>query len=366
MYDIVIVGAGPAGATLARLLDKRFKVMILEKRYFDNEYTKCFEKCCGGLLAPDAQKTLAYLGLGVPKDVLVGPQLFTVKTIDFDNNLERFYQRHYLNIDRYKFDKWLISQIPDNVECKLGAHFKRYRDIDGNIELDYVQNGIENTVKTRYLVGADGGFSTIRKQLSVGAALSEYASIQEWYKVKNAMPYFTTIFDKEVTDYYSWTIPKEEMLILGTAIPCRDNVNNKFKLLKQKLINKGFPLEKCIKREGAYIIRPDKSSEVTCGKDNVLLIGESGGFISPSSSEGFSYAMRCGLNLANCFNLSNDSVTIKEYKKKSRALKNNILIKNMKVPFMYNRLLRKSVMMSGVLSMRTHSANSEITFNTNI
>lgn len=30
-------------------------------------------KCCGGLLSPDVQKMIAKLGLGIPKDILVGP-----------------------------------------------------------------------------------------------------------------------------------------------------------------------------------------------------------------------------------------------------------------------------------------------------
>ncbi len=38
-----------------------------------------YEVCCGGLLAPDAQKMLAKLGLGLPNEVIVGPQMFSVK-----------------------------------------------------------------------------------------------------------------------------------------------------------------------------------------------------------------------------------------------------------------------------------------------
>ena len=38
---------------------------------------------CGGLLAPDAGG-VGKMGLAVPTDVLVDPQLFLVRTIDFD------------------------------------------------------------------------------------------------------------------------------------------------------------------------------------------------------------------------------------------------------------------------------------------
>jgi len=32
MYDIAIIGAGPAGATLARLAGKNYKVLLIDKR----------------------------------------------------------------------------------------------------------------------------------------------------------------------------------------------------------------------------------------------------------------------------------------------------------------------------------------------
>lgn len=89
MYDIVIVGGGPAGATLARLIGKKYKTLLLEKRRFDDS-PESGHKCCGGLLAPDAQEMLARFGLGVPKSTLAGPQLFAVRTIDITNSLERY------------------------------------------------------------------------------------------------------------------------------------------------------------------------------------------------------------------------------------------------------------------------------------
>lgn len=86
------------------------------------------EKCCGGLIAPDAQQMLAKFGLGVPKEVLQTPQLFAVRTIDFDNSLERYYQRHYINIDRYQFDKWLLSIVPAEVKIFEETVFKSFEE----------------------------------------------------------------------------------------------------------------------------------------------------------------------------------------------------------------------------------------------
>ena len=33
MYDIAIIGAGPAGATLARLVSERFKTLVVDRRH---------------------------------------------------------------------------------------------------------------------------------------------------------------------------------------------------------------------------------------------------------------------------------------------------------------------------------------------
>ena len=77
MYDVVIIGVGPAGSTLARLLSKsNKKVLVVDGKNLKNK------KPCGGLLAPDAQKELAHYDLVIPKDILVSPQIFSVKTID--------------------------------------------------------------------------------------------------------------------------------------------------------------------------------------------------------------------------------------------------------------------------------------------
>jgi flavin-dependent dehydrogenase len=109
MYDIAIIGSGPAGVNLARLIGNKYKILLLDKRGLDQEkFQISDEKCCGGLLAPDAQKIIAKLCLGIPKNILVNPQLFAVRAIDLTNNLDRLYQRFYINLDRKKFDKWLI------------------------------------------------------------------------------------------------------------------------------------------------------------------------------------------------------------------------------------------------------------------
>ena len=59
MFDLIIVGAGPAGATLAARTGG-LKTLVLEKRPLERpQRAGDTEKCCGGLLAPDAQRVFA-------------------------------------------------------------------------------------------------------------------------------------------------------------------------------------------------------------------------------------------------------------------------------------------------------------------
>ena len=320
MYDVMIIGAGPSGATLARLLSKNYRVLLIDKRELRSpEPHKGVEKCCGGLLAPDAQYMLAKLGLGVPKHVLLGPQLFTVRTIDLDNSIERFYQRHYINIDRERFDRWLVSLLPDNITDIFGCHYEMSAEGEDGIKVTYTKQGQRYQALTRVLVGADGANSMIRRHwLPDEAYPNLYISIQEWYETEKASPYYSSIFDSEITDFYSWTIPKEDCLVIGSALQVGTDVNRKFELLKEKLSRYGFCFKKRIKRNGAFIYRTTNLKQIQYGRNNMALIGEAAGWISPSSAEGI----------------------------------NNIVFKNLKSPAMYNKVIRNLVMKSGLLSMK--------------
>ncbi len=350
MYDIAIIGAGPAGATLARLIGKNYKVLLIDKRALLGGEEGSFEKCCGGLIAPDAQYMLGKLGLGVPKSVLVGPQLFVVRTIDIQNKIERFYQRHYINVDREKFDSWLVSLLPSSIEIRCGFLFKSFEKTDTGVNVKISHKGKEYVEKARFLIGADGAFSKVRRLLAPHTFPKKYIAIQEWFKVDKSLPYFSAIFDKNITDYYSWTIPKEDCLLIGTAIPVQSNARQKFELLKENLRNYGFVWKQQIKKQGCYLIRPQKVSQICLGKENILLLGEAAGWISPTSAEGLSYSFRSALALAKSLR-KNPEKCFLDYTKQTKELKANIFSKKLKAPFMYNPIMRNIVMKSKILSM---------------
>lgn len=347
MFDIAIIGAGPAGSTLAKEVGKKCKVLLVDKK--DSLIKKPLGKCCGGLLAPDAQKILGEAGLALPKDVLVDPQIFAVRTIDFQANAERFYQRFYLNFDRAKFDKWLLSLVSSAVDFRNNAVLQDFTRQDDHFELKIFSEGKSSIERAKVLISAEGASSQIRRKIGGKNLPKTYVAVQEWFEAKEVLPYFSAIFDTEITDFYSWTIPKDNFLLVGSALLNDKYTNDKFELLKSRLRNYGFNFGKKVRREGALIFRPS-AGDVFFGAENIGFVGEAAGLISPSSSEGLSYAIRSALAMAKALNDGLDGF-LERYRKNVYSLKRNIALKDAKSCLMYNGFLRSRLMKSGFLSM---------------
>jgi geranylgeranyl reductase len=348
MYDIAVVGAGPAGTTLARLLKEKYKILLIDKHDYGQSSSAHGRKCCGGLLAPDAQKLLSQFGLGLPKDVLVSPQIFVVRTIDLKSGRERFYQRHYINLDREKLDAWLFSLAQDAVSYLPHTLFKSCRQKSDRVELELWSRGKSFKEKARVLVGADGARSLVRKVCFPHKNNYKlYFSLQEWFEAQKPVPYFSAVFDPDITDFYAWTIPKENRLLVGAALERGSAIHTKFNLLKEKLEHYGYRLGRSVRKRGAFVQRPVSGRCLCGGGRHAALIGEAAGWISPSSAEGLSYAFKSALYLAQALWQGLEGFHAR-YRRRCARLRRNIFLKNLKSPFMYNDHLRNLILRTGI------------------
>ena len=347
-YDVVVVGAGPAGANFCRILNgEKYNILLIDG-------SEGRDKVCGGLLSPDAQDLLARYDINLPKSVMVSPQLFSVKTIDLFDGLTRYYRRSYMNIDRRKFDAFLVDMARGNAETVNGRCENIKREENG-FSLDVCGEARER-ISCKYLIGADGASSIVRKTLFGDKKIHKYTAIQQWFDAGDEKPYYACVFDNATSTGCSWIFFKDGKMVFGGAFD-KQNGRKAFEAQKQKLVDLGFVskelFENPIKTEACQVARPKIGKGIFMGDSGAFLLGEAAGLISPSSFEGISFALSSAEMLADTMNYCNEpSRILKKYKHKAAKLKIKAYKRAIKRPFMYSQTLRRAVMKSGIQSMK--------------
>lgn len=346
-YAVIIIGAGPGGSNLARLLGgHRLSVLLLDGGVGG--------KVCAGLLSPDAQDLLATYDISLPRELLVSPQLFSVRTIDLGGGPVRHYRRSYMNVDRAKFDRFLLNMVPKDIDV-LPARASCVLQEENGYVVTVRAHGVTYETRCTYLVGADGATSLVRRLLFPHARIEQYAAIQQWYQADNSNPYYSCIFDNATSPGCSWIFFKDGQLVFGGAF-ARHGCRAAFEKQKRKLTAQGIVSAEVLaapqKTEACLVSRPHLGSGICLGGQGAFLIGEAAGLISPSSFEGISYALASAEGLAAALlRGGSKSKILHTYRKKTAALRAKVKLRCLKRPFMYNRFLRMLILKSGIGSL---------------
>ena len=347
IFDVAIIGAGPAGSTLASRLASalpELQIAIIDGQSRERS------KVCGGLLAPDAQKVLASFGMTMPKEILADPQIFAVETIDLSRRHVRYYQRNYLNMDRYAFDSWLLSLVPEQV-CVLRGKCISIDKADGTFSIT-LNSGEQ--IFAESIVGADGASSIVRRKF-FKRELKKYVAIQQHFKNDGQrIPFYSCIFDPKTSDSCSWSIHKDGRIIFGGAFDpkgCRASFEEQKARLQDFL---GNSLGEPIKTEACMLSSPRRLRDFCAGEEKIYLIGEAAGFISASSFEGISSALLSAKLLADAFCSSSHADIIRKYKRNSLPLVLKLYGKTFKRSILCSAPLRSLIMKSGVMSVKKY------------
>ena len=377
MYDLIIIGAGPAGASLARLLGGKRKVLLADARPLDakprsfslehkkGKTEKAFfrEKCCGGLLAPDAINWLAKQEFSLPASVLNPIQPDALRSLDLCSSLERVYPCSYLNLNRHAFEEWLISLLPTSVDTLYSHRCTAIKQEQDGYSVTF--KGINGPVvhSAKMLVGADGANSCVRRHLERKPRKGiQYLAVQDSFSFEEIerigepglLKEYVAFFHPGLTDFYGWIIPKHDRILLGMALPpeargLRD-ASKRMQQMKNLLTALGYNFNGKFSRVGCNLLRPSVA-DVFHGKPGAYLIGEAAGWISPSSAEGYSYAFTSAAALAKAILKDGpEEKILRAYQLATLSLMGNIIFKQAKSIIMFSPFLRQMVMHSGVLA----------------
>jgi len=266
MYDVIIIGAGPAGLKCAeQFKNTKFSVLLIEKNRFIGP-----KVCAGGLTN-------------------------LTKDFDFPENKIRKFEKQFLyfndkkysvnllnpiqTIDRYDLGQYQLSKIQDceNIEILKETNVLKIK------EDEIVTN--KGSFSFKYLVGADGSFSIVRKFLG----LKNKISIGLCFKSPEIKDEFAFYFyPKVLGSGYTWVFPQKEYTSVGVYYdPEKINAKRAKDFLFEFSRDKGYEIAK-------LEAGPINSLYSGFKFKNIFLAGDAAGLASGITGEGISFALISG------------------------------------------------------------------------
>jgi len=276
IQDVIVVGAGPAGATLAYELGKKgIGVLVLEK-----EKLPCY-KCCAGGVTSKAAKLLDFDISEVAEDVIY--------ELRFTFKLGRPYlgqhsQPLIYTVMRDVFDHFLVKRAQ-----QLGAVLMDGQKVTQiQVSADWIEiSTTDNIFRSRLVVGADGAYSVVARELGMGRGI-EYAVGMESEIVvpQEEMAKWKSRVQIDlgcIPGGYAWVFPKRNHLSIGAG--CLASKARHLNRHHQKFLNSLSIGSYTIARSSSHFI-PTCTKGRLVWQDKALLLGDAAGFADPLTGEG--------------------------------------------------------------------------------
>ncbi len=315
--DILIIGAGPAGASAALFLAKHgISSTIVDKHAFPRD------KVCGDALSGKVVEVLKKLDKELVTEIAANDKLlgswgvtFVAPNgkslrVPFSVKKEKKTAPGFI-AKRIDFDNWLVQKIRDNkgIELLEGTEIRQYTRVDGAIQCQTKEG---KTITAKLVIAADGAYSTFTKDVAKIKVEPEHNcfGLRAYYKNVSGLDsenFIELHFLKEMLPGYFWIFP----LPGGYA---NVGVGMRADKVSDQKINLKKAFESVLENNPAISARfknaekigevklhglPLGSKKRPISGDNYILCGDAALLIDPFTGEGIGNAMLSGMYAAN-------------------------------------------------------------------
>lgn len=281
LHDVIIVGAGPAGATLGyELTRKGVDVLILEK-----ERLPRYKPCAGGITV----KAANLLNLNISP--VIHQVIYGVRVNYKNKEFTKWYDKPLIYmVMRDDFDHLLVQRAQ-----ATGAVLAENQMVS---QLQVTSEGVEvltnqDVFTTKIVVGADGANSIVAKNLGLmnGTELgigieAEIAVSKE--KLAN-WDSLTGLNLGHIRGGYGWVFPKKDHLSIGIGGSLRQAKRLK-PCYQELLASHNLGSHEIIKLRSHFL--PVRRKGMAIQRKRSLLLGDAAGLLDPLTGEGIYNAIR--------------------------------------------------------------------------
>lgn len=320
MYDCIIIGAGPAGCTAAKILAENKKRVLLVEKFRMPRY----KSCSGVLIKKSMDLVEKYFGETVPDSAKCTPIDNRGMVFTNDKGKENVYAQEGLNVWRSTFDHWLARKAMES-----GAEVRdNTTAIECEQQSDHVLVTLHGektyTEQAAYVIDAEGVVGSLKRKI-LGNECDYITTYQTFNQgTINLDPhYFYAYLQPELSEYDAWFNVKDNMLVLGVSVKDTSKIKDFYDTFIKYMTEKhDLKIEEQVKEEKWLMPHIHPGCNVDYGKERIFFAGEIAGFLNPMG-EGISAGMESGHCLATAMmnNFNNADMISAEYQNLTARMK---------------------------------------------